>query len=69
MRILQNEDGFCRQCLNSGHGMNLQPRDCRYSAYAMSCPACGKMHQIPVGFRLRGKVKILLRKKKAPAAE
>ena len=63
-KIIHNEDNICRQCLNNRYGINLVPDECRYSTYSMPCPACGELHQIPIRFSLRGRMKILLRRRK-----
>jgi hypothetical protein len=62
MKDFGNKAGVCRQCLNQRYGTSLLPSDCRYSTYSMLCPGCNQMHQIPIGFRFRGKMKIILKK-------
>ena len=61
--IWNNETHVCRQCLNRIYGTSLLPPDCRYSTYSMPCPGCGQMHQIPIVLTLKGRAKILFRKR------
>ena len=55
-------NGICRKCINKVYHANLEPEDCHYFIYPHRCPRCGNMRNIVVGFRLRGRAKMLFRR-------
>ena len=53
-------DNICRRCINSTYHVRLNPSDCLYR-YSSECRCCGGMHHIVAGFRLSGRLKMLLK--------
>ena len=53
-------DNICRRCINKKYHSKLRPEDCQYG-YTYSCPVCKKIHNIVVGFSLKGQGKLLFK--------
>ena len=53
---------ICRRCINRELGTHLKTNDCLYGIYPSKCACCGNRRNIVVGFRLSGRLKLLLKK-------
>lgn len=40
----------CRACINKRYGYRLEPCDCIYHHFQSTCPICGEIRNIVVGF-------------------
>lgn len=54
-------NNVCRRCINRTFHVNLEPPDCSYAMYPSPCSACGNVHNIVIGLRRSGKLKLLLK--------
>ena len=49
----------CRRCIRKRYNVDLQPEDCVYAHFPGECSCCGIPHNLVVGLRLSGKLKLL----------
>ena len=48
---------ICRACINNNFNLRLRSVECRYRYGSETCPACGEMKHIVIGFRWKGYLK------------
>ena len=51
----------CRRCISRVYDVRLLPEDCVYDDYPQRCSCCRQVHNIVVGFRISGKLKMLFK--------
>ncbi len=51
----------CRRCINEQYNVKLEPQDCQYYLYPVTCTKCGEGHNIVIGLNPSGKLKLLLK--------
>ena len=51
----------CRRCINRKYRVKLEPSDCIYGMYPSPCAVCGDVHNIVIGLRTGGKMKLLFK--------
>lgn len=51
----------CRRCIGRAYNVKLLPKDCIYDDYPQMCICCRKVHNIVVGFKFSGKIKMLFK--------
>ncbi len=51
---------ICRRCVNKKYHVHLTPENCKYGYY-YRCPICGEDHNMVVGFKGIGKLKMFFR--------
>ena len=48
----------CRRCIRKCYRVNLLPEDCIYAHFPGECSCCGEPHNLVIGLRLSGRIKL-----------